>query len=139
MEYTFCFSLSSGREEFLGIGKIRQGKVLGSVAKYLPLHHRGPKGGYVNVFEKVWSWCSCPFFLDRVMSLAQISSMPVAVCNGIGATAEAANNEAAKSALLYLKMMTKKKAATPEAGTAAGGQKAEANENTKANGQRKKK
>ena len=37
MEYTFCFSQSSGREEFLGIGKIRQGKVLGSVAKYLPL------------------------------------------------------------------------------------------------------
>jgi len=72
-----------------------------------------------------------------VMSLAQISSMPVAVCNGIGATAEAANNEAAKSALLYLKMMTKKKAATPEGqkGQAEG----QANENTKANGQRKKK
>ena len=26
MEYTFCFSLSSGREEFLGIGKMHQGK-----------------------------------------------------------------------------------------------------------------
>ena len=37
MEYTFYFSQSSGREEFLGIGKIHQGKVLGSVAKYLPL------------------------------------------------------------------------------------------------------
>ena len=37
MEYTFCFSLSSGREEFLGIGKMHQGKVLGSMAKYLPL------------------------------------------------------------------------------------------------------
>ena len=37
MDYTFCFSLSSGREEFLGIGKIHQGKALGSVAKYLPL------------------------------------------------------------------------------------------------------
>ena len=28
MEYTFCFSLSSGREEFLGIGKMHQGKFL---------------------------------------------------------------------------------------------------------------
>ena len=37
MEYTFYFSQSSGREEFLGIGKIHQGKVIGSVAKYLPL------------------------------------------------------------------------------------------------------
>lgn len=69
-----------------------------------------------------------------VMSLAQISSMPVAVCNGIGPSAEAANNEAAKSALLYLKMMTKKKAASPEKAASEA-----ANENTKANGQRKKK
>ena len=37
MEYTFCFSLFSGREEFLGSCKMHQGKVLGSLAKYLPL------------------------------------------------------------------------------------------------------
>ena len=37
MEYTLCIPLSSGRVEFLGIGKIHQGKVLGFVAKYLPL------------------------------------------------------------------------------------------------------
>ena len=42
MEYTFCFSLSSGREEFLGIGKMHQGKVLGSMAKYLPLRQIAP-------------------------------------------------------------------------------------------------
>ena len=39
MGYTLYFSLSSGREEFLGTGKMHQGKVLGSVAKYLPLCH----------------------------------------------------------------------------------------------------
>jgi len=44
-----------------------------------------------------------------VQSLVQLSSMPVAVCNGFGANVEAANNDAAKTALLYLKMMTKKK------------------------------
>ena len=37
MENSFCFSLSSGREKFLGIYKMHQGKVLGPVAKYLPL------------------------------------------------------------------------------------------------------
>jgi hypothetical protein len=75
-----------------------------------------------------------------VMSLAQISSMPVAVCNGVGANIEAANNEAARSALLYLKMMTKKKATGPAAAAATGeGQAAASNENSKANGQRKKK
>merc|ERR1711972_1301758 len=47
-----------------------------------------------------------------VMSLVQISSMPVAVCTGMGPNLDAANNEASKSALLYLKMMTKKKALT---------------------------
>jgi len=73
-----------------------------------------------------------------VMSLAQISSMPVAVCNGVGATLEAANNEAARSALLYLKMMTKKKATGPTvAEKITEGQATEAN--SKANGQRKKK
>jgi len=44
-----------------------------------------------------------------VQSLVQLSSMPVAVCNGFGSNVEAANNDAAKTALLYLKMMTKKK------------------------------
>jgi len=74
-----------------------------------------------------------------VMSLVQISSMPVAVCNGFGTNLDAANNEAAKSALLYLKMMTKKKAiasqdgaAAPQAAAAAG-----AAEN-KSNGRKKK-
>lgn len=75
-----------------------------------------------------------------VMSLAQISSMPVAVCHGVGANIEAANNEAARSALVYLKMMTKKKAAGTVAAAAAGeGQATASTENSKANGQRKKK
>ena len=44
-----------------------------------------------------------------VQSLVQISSLPVAVCLGIGKNTEEANNDAAKNALLYLKVMTKKK------------------------------
>jgi len=77
-----------------------------------------------------------------VMSLVQISSVPVAVCNGFGQNLDGANNEAAKSALLYLKMMTEKKAlanpdnaaaAAPQAAAAAGG-----NNEGKSNGRKKK-
>lgn len=74
-----------------------------------------------------------------VMSLVQISSMPVAVCNGFGNNLDAANNEAAKSALLYLKMMTKKKAlANPDAAAAPQASAAGSNNEGKSNGRKKK-
>jgi len=47
-----------------------------------------------------------------VQSLVQLGSMPVAVCSGFGANVEVAKNDAAKNALLYLKMMTKKQVLT---------------------------
>ena len=79
----------------------------------------------------------CSFvFVYRVMSLIQISSMPVAVCTGMGPNLDAANNEASKSALLYLKMMTKKKALT-EKEQANSAPPAGGNEN-KSNGRKKK-
>ena len=40
--------------------------------------------------------------------LVQLSTMPVAVCQGIGPDQNAANNNAARNALEYLKLMTKK-------------------------------
>jgi len=60
-----------------------------------------------------------------VQSLVQLSSMPVAVCSGFGNNAEVANNDAARTALLYLKMMTKKKllSSGDAAAAAAGGEK----------------
>jgi len=72
-----------------------------------------------------------------VMSLVQISSMPVAVCTGMGPNLDAANNEASKSALLYLKMMTKKKALTEKEQANAAAPPAGGNEN-KSNGRKKK-
>jgi len=40
--------------------------------------------------------------------LVQISTMPVAVCHGVGVDQSAANNIAARNALEYLKIMVKK-------------------------------
>lgn len=46
--------------------------------------------------------------VGEVQCLVQISTMPVAVCYGLGKTMTIAKNEAARCALIYLKMMTKK-------------------------------
>ena len=42
----------------------------------------------------------------------QLSTLPVAVCYGVGDDITSANNDAARNALNYLKMMTKNKAIT---------------------------
>jgi len=44
----------------------------------------------------------------EVQCLVQISTMPVAVCHGVGVDQSAANNIAARNALEYLKIMVKK-------------------------------
>lgn len=44
----------------------------------------------------------------EVQCLVQISTMPVAVCHGVGGDQSAANNAAARNALEYLKIMVKK-------------------------------
>ena len=56
---------------------------------------------------------------DEVQSLVQLSTMPVAVCYGTGTDKNSANQDAARNALGYLKMMTKNPTATPA--TAANG------------------
>ena len=43
----------------------------------------------------------------EVQSLVQLSTMPVAVCYGTGPDKTSANQDAARNALNYLKMMTK--------------------------------
>ena len=43
----------------------------------------------------------------EVQSLVQLSTMPVAVCYGTGSDKNKANQDAARNALNYLKMMTK--------------------------------
>lgn len=48
--------------------------------------------------------------------LVQLSTLPVAVCYGIGRDQASANNNAAKNALNYLKLMTKKSVAASENG-----------------------
>ena len=57
---------------------------------------------YVDVDEKTDS--------DEVQCLVQLSTLPVAVCYGVGEDIISANNDAARNALNYLKMMTKSKA-----------------------------
>jgi hypothetical protein len=54
---------------------------------------------YVDVDEKTDS--------DEVQCLVQLSTLPVAVCYGVGEDITSANNDAARNALNYLKMMTK--------------------------------
>lgn len=55
---------------------------------------------YVDIEEKtVSNQCQC---------LVQLSTLPVAVCHGSGATQADAQRHAAQNALEYLKIMTKK-------------------------------
>ena len=49
-----------------------------------------------------------PTDAGEVQCLVQLSTMPVAVCYGVGQSLNAAKDEAARNALNYLKMMTKK-------------------------------
>lgn len=51
--------------------------------------------------------------------LVQLSTLPVAVCYGIGRDQACANNNAAKNALNYLKLMTKKSVASSADNNAA--------------------
>jgi RISC-loading complex subunit TARBP2 len=55
---------------------------------------------YVDIEEKTYS--------GRCQCLVQLSTLPVAVCQGSGLTSKDAQTEAAKNALEYLKIMTKK-------------------------------
>jgi len=55
---------------------------------------------YVDIEERSAS--------GELQCLVQLSTMPVAVCYGTGQTQAAANNDAARHALNYLKLMTKK-------------------------------
>jgi hypothetical protein len=72
---------------------------------------------YVDVDERSDS--------DEVQCLVQLSTLPVAVCYGVGEDLISANNDAARNALNYLKMMTKSKAETSStsSNTANGGDK----------------
>lgn len=54
---------------------------------------------YVDIEEKTYN--------GRSQCLVQLSTLPVAVCQGSGATTEEAQNQAARNALEYLKIMTK--------------------------------
>jgi len=45
---------------------------------------------------------------DLTQCLVQISTLPVAVCYGVGSDVKTAHNDAARNALNYLKMMTKR-------------------------------
>jgi len=66
---------------------------------------------YVDVDEKTDS--------GEVQCLVQLSTLPVAVCYGVGNDVETANNDAARNALNYLKMMTKTNSTTTESTAAA--------------------
>jgi RISC-loading complex subunit TARBP2 len=55
---------------------------------------------YVDIEEKTYS--------GRCQCLVQLSTLPVAVCQGSGKTSKEAQTNAAKNALEYLKIMTKK-------------------------------
>ena len=66
---------------------------------------------YVDVDEKTDS--------GEVQCLVQLSTLPVAVCYGVGNDVETANNDAARNALNYLKMMTKTNSTTAETTAAA--------------------
>ena len=50
------------------------------------------------------------FSAFQVQCLVQLSTLPVAVCYGTGQDAKFAHNDAARNALNYLKMMTKRSA-----------------------------
>ena len=54
---------------------------------------------------------------NEVQCLVQLSTLPVAVCYGVGEDITSANNDAARNALNYLKMMTKMKATTDSSPT----------------------
>ena len=63
---------------------------------------------------------------NEVQCLVQLSTLPVAVCYGVGEDIASANNDAARNALNYLKMMTKMKAttgSTPSPNAATSGDK----------------
>lgn len=60
--------------------------------------------------------------------LVQLSTLPVAVCYGTGQTQPAANNDAARHALNYLKLMTKK--SIPQSGVDTNATKAKMNKAT---------
>ena len=63
---------------------------------------------------------------NEVQCLVQLSTLPVAVCYGLGEDIITANNDAARNALNYLKMMTKIKAttgSTPTSNAAISGDK----------------
>lgn len=47
---------------------------------------------------------------DQTQCLVQLSTLPVAVCYGVGVDTKSASNDAARNALNYLKMMTKRTA-----------------------------
>ena len=75
---------------------------------------------YVDIEEKTSS--------GEEQCLVQLSTMPVAVCHGSGPDQAAANHNAARNALEYLKLMTKRsigtnapkdRAATPNKGSSA--------------------
>merc|ERR1712223_2235090 len=51
--------------------------------------------------------------------MGQLSTLPVAVCYGVGNDVDTANNDAARNALNYLKMMTKTNSTTTESTAAA--------------------
>lgn len=55
---------------------------------------------YVDIEEKTIN--------GTFQCLVQLSTLPVAVCQGSGVTSKDAQTEAAKNALEYLKIMTKK-------------------------------
>lgn len=55
---------------------------------------------YVDVEERTYSGCC--------QCLVQLSTLPVAVCQGSGTTSKDAQDNAAYTALEYLKIMTKK-------------------------------
>jgi RISC-loading complex subunit TARBP2 len=55
---------------------------------------------YVDIEEKTYS--------GRCQCLVQLSTLPVAVCQGSGPTSKDSQASAARNALEYLKIMTKK-------------------------------
>lgn len=59
---------------------------------------------YVDIEEKTAS--------GEFQCLVQLSTMPVAVCHGSGPDQSTANNRAARNALEYLKIMTRKSVAS---------------------------
>jgi RISC-loading complex subunit TARBP2 len=61
---------------------------------------------YVNIEERSAS--------GENQCLVQLSTLPVAVCYGVGQNQATANNDAARHALNYLKLMTKKSTQNPD-------------------------